>query len=316
MIETHLHTDILEIVLQNPPVNALGSDLRGALFGVIAAAQTNPDVKAIVLRGAGKLFSGGADIKEFGKLQAEQGLPELVDTIEASAKPVVAAIHGTALGGGLEIALGCHYRIATADARLGLPEVTLGILPGAGGTQRLPRLIGVEAALEMIVLGNPVSATRALETGLVDRLSENQSSLASDAIDFARTLNGPRRTSELSASAPAGVFEQFQATNARKIGKLDAPRACIEAVKAATELPIKEGLAKERDLFVKLLGGDQSKALRHVFFAERAAAKIDGLPKDIQLRPIGRVGVIGAGTMGGGSMLQRPSPNGLETGAA
>ena len=299
MIETNIHDDILEVVIANPPVNALGAAVRSGLAEAVASAQTNDAIRAIVIRGAGKLFSGGADITEFGKPPIEPWLPEVVDAIEAGAKPVVAAIHGTALGGGLEIALGCHYRIATPKAKLGLPEVKLGLLPGAGGTQRLPRLVGAEAALGMIVSGDPIPASKAEAIGLVDKLA-GEDTLAADAIAYARTLAGVRRTRDLTATAEAGLFERFAAENARKIGTLEAPRACIEAVRAATELSFEQGMATERALFQKLVAGEQSLALRHIFFAERTAARIEGLPKDVALRPIKHVGVIGAGTMGGG----------------
>lgn len=309
MIETKLHDDVLEIVMTNPPVNALGAQVRQGLAKALADAQGDPAIKAIVIRGAGKMFSGGADITEFGKPPVDPWLPQVVDAIEASAKPVVAAIHGMALGGGLEVALGAHYRIASPKARLGLPEVSLGILPGAGGTQRLPRLVGVETALGMIVSGTPIAASKAAQAGLVDKLAESDESLAAEAIAYARTLTAPRRTGDRSVSADPAVFEQFAAQNARKIKGLDAPQACIAAVKAATELPLDQGQEKERALFQQLVAGEQSKALRHVFFAERAAAKIDGLPKDIQLRPITKVGVIGAGTMGGGISMNFLSAN-------
>lgn len=309
MIETKLHDDVLEIVMANPPVNALGAQVRQGLAKALADAQGDPAIKAIVIRGAGKMFSGGADITEFGKPPVDPWLPQVVDAIEASAKPVVAAIHGMALGGGLEVALGAHYRIANPKARLGLPEVSLGILPGAGGTQRLPRLVGVETALGMIVSGTPIAASKAAQAGLVDKLAESDESLAAEAIAYARTLTTPRRTGDRSVSADPAVFEQFSAQNARKIKGLDAPQACIAAVKAATELPLDQGQEKERALFQQLVAGEQSKALRHVFFAERAAAKIDGLPKDIQLRPITKVGVIGAGTMGGGISMNFLSAN-------
>ncbi|MET3471505.1 3-hydroxyacyl-CoA dehydrogenase [Novosphingobium sp. 1529] len=309
MIETKLHDDVLEIVMANPPVNALGAQVRQGLAKALADAQGDPAIKAIVIRGAGKMFSGGADITEFGKPPVDPWLPQVVDAIEASAKPVVAAIHGMALGGGLEVALGAHYRIASPKARLGLPEVSLGILPGAGGTQRLPRLVGVETALGMIVSGTPIAASKAAQAGLVDKLAESDESLAAEAIAYARTLTAPRRTGDRSVSADPAVFEQFAAQNARKIKGLDAPQACIAAVKAATELPLDQGQEKERALFQQLVAGEQSKALRHVFFAERAAAKIDGLPKDIQLRPITKVGVIGAGTMGGGISMNFLSAN-------
>jgi 3-hydroxyacyl-CoA dehydrogenase len=301
MIETQVHDDILEILLNNRPVNALGVAVRQALDRAVANAQADANVKAIVIRGAGKLFSGGADITEFGQQPVEPMLPGLVDRIEASAKPIVAAIHGICFGGGMEVALACHYRIATPAAKFGLPEVKLGLLPGSGGTQRLPRLVGAQAALGMIVGGDPVSAKKAEALGLIDRVvCEDQ--LAEQTITFAREIasQGPRRTGERGITAGPEVFERFVADMGRKIQDLDAPAACIEAIKAATEVPLADGLALERALFAKLLNGAQSKALRHLFFAERAAAKIDGLPKEIALRPIARVGVIGAGTMGGG----------------
>lgn len=299
MIKTELQDDVLLIGLSNPPVNALATEVRKGLYEAMVDAQTDNAVKAVVIHGVGKLFSAGADITEFGSAPVAPNLPDIVDAIEASNKPVVAAIHGMALGGGLEVTLGAHYRIATPTAKLGLPEVLLGLLPGAGGTQRLPRLTGVEAALGMIVSGSSISATKAAQIGLVDKLTDEEG-LIEDAIAFARALQAPRRTGDRTVSCDASVFVNFAAENAHKINGLDAPRACIEAVRAATELVLDEGQAKERALFAQLVDGDQSKALRHVFFAERAAAKIDGLPKDIQLRTIARVGVIGAGTMGGG----------------
>ncbi|MGD9810663.1 MAG: 3-hydroxyacyl-CoA dehydrogenase NAD-binding domain-containing protein [Sphingobium sp.] len=299
MIKTTLHGDILEILIQNPPVNALGAAVRQGIDQALAEARDNPAVRALVIRGDGKLFSGGADITEFGKPFVEPILPQLVGRIEACEKPVIAAIHGMALGGGLEIALACHYRIATPDTKLGLPEVKLGLLPGAAGTQRLPRLIGAEAALGMIVSGDPVSGSEALALGLVDRLAD-QNDLAQHAMDLARTVDGVRRTGELAVEASPDMFEKFAAGNARKIGKLDAPKACIAAVKAATELSLGEGQEVERALFLELMEGAQSKALRHIFLAERTAARIDNLPAGTEPRPIGHVGVIGAGTMGGG----------------
>lgn len=300
MIETRLHDDVLEIVMTNPPVNALGNRVRKGLSDAIAEGQANGAVKAIVIRGSGTMFSAGADISEFSKPLAEPNLPEVIDSIEASGKPVVAAIHGSALGGGLEITLGCHYRIATPNAKLGLPEVLIGVLPGAGGTQRLPRLVGVEAALDMIVSGSPVAARKAIDLGLADRLATDEASLTSEAIAYARTVGVPRRTRDIEVQPGSEIFEKFITDNARTIKNLEAPQACIEAVRASTELPFDEGRKKEQELFAQLVIGDQSKALRHVFFAERTAAKIEGLPKDIKLRPVTKVGVIGAGTMGGG----------------
>ena len=299
MIETQLHDDVLVITIANPPVNALGEKVRVGLSDAIAAAQADAAVRAIVITGRGKMFSGGADITEFGKALAEPGLPQLVDAIEASSKPVVAAINGMALGGGLEVALGCHCRVAVPSAKMGLPEVKLGILPGAGGTQRLPRLVGAEVALDMIVSGEPISASRAQQLGLVDALAAADA-LLEQAIAMARSVTAIRRTGDLTVEADGAVFDNFLAANARKIAKLEAPLACVEAVKAATELPIDRGQAKERELFARLLAGDQSQALRHAFFAERQAARIDDLPKETQPREIAHVGVIGAGTMGGG----------------
>ncbi len=298
MIEVHIHAGVGEIVIQNPPVNALGASIRQGIARAFDQLEADESVKAIVIRGGGKMFSGGADITEFGKPFAAPELPELVDRIEASEKPVIAAIHGMALGGGLELALAAHYRIATPTAKLGLPEVNIGLLPGAGGTQRLPRLVGADAALDMIVSGAPIGAAKAAEAGLIDRIADGD--LASEAIAYARTLNAPRRTGERAVSVDADTIERFCAANARKIAQMDAPKACIEAVKAAGALPLADGLIREQALFQELLAGDQSKALRHVFFAERAAAKIDGLPQDISLRTVAKVGVIGAGTMGGG----------------
>lgn len=300
MIKTHLHGDILEIVINNAPVNALGLGVRKALLNELVGAQSNSAVRAIVVRGDGKLFSAGADITEFGAAPVAPLLPDVVDQIEASDKPVIAAIHGAALGGGLELAMGCHYRIATPKAKLGLPEVSLGLLPGAGGTQRLPRLVGVERALEMTVFGKPIAASSAAEFGLIDELAANDASLAGDAITFARDVVEARRTGERAISAEPAVFERFAEANARKLAGLDAPAACIEAIRLATQLPLAQGQAAERDLFSRLIDGDQSQALRHIFFAERAAAKIEGVAPDLPVRPIARVGIIGAGTMGGG----------------
>lgn len=299
MLQTKYYGRVCELTVDNPPVNALGAELRQALHTAIADSSADDAVDAIVIRGAGKLFSAGADITEFEKASPGLTLPDLIASIERAPKPIVAAVHNAALGGGLEIALGCHYRIATPSARLGLPEVSLGLLPGAGGTQRLPRLIGAGPALEMIVGGAPVSGKRALELGLVDRLAD-QDALAEAAISFASGLSTPRTVSDDPVKADPTVFADFKAANARKIGAKEAPLACIEAVKAAVELPLDQGLAVERAWFIRLREGEQSKALRHVFFAERKAGKIDDIPADTREREIRRVGVIGAGTMGGG----------------
>ena len=302
MITTERAGEVLVVISNNPPVNALGFAVRDGLARALDEAAADDAIKAVVIRCEGRTFFAGADITEFGKPMKDPQLPEILERIEAFDKPVVAAIHGTALGGGLETALACHYRVAVPSAKLGLPEVKLGILPGAGGTQRLPRMVGVPMALEMIVGGAPIGARKGLEVGLVDRLA-GEDSLAADAIAFAREVADKRplpRTSEKTATAEPGVFDAFRAANARKMKGFEAPEACIEAIKAAVDLPFKEGLEVERGLIRKLMAGDQSRAQRHIFFAERAAARIDGLPADTPVIPINSVGVIGAGTMGGG----------------
>jgi 3-hydroxyacyl-CoA dehydrogenase len=298
LIEVRTSDDVLEIVLANPPVNALGAAVRRGIAAALEQARREKTIRGVVIRGAGRLFSGGADITEFGAPLADPGLPELVDAIEASPKPVVAALHGTVLGGGLEVALACHHRIAAPSARLGLPEVKLGLLPGAGGTQRLPRLVGAQAALTMILSGDPIPASRAVEIGLVDAIA-GEETLAAEAIAFARTAT-TRRTGERTAKSEPALFERVAAETARKSPGQDAPAACIAGGRAATERPLGEGLALERASFLRLLEGGQSNALRHVFFAERAAARIEGLPRDTPRRAVASVGVIGAGTMGGG----------------
>lgn len=299
MVYSRRHDDILEIVIDNPPVNALAAGVRQSLIQLVAQGQDDARISAVVILGAGKSFSAGADISEFGRAPIDPPLRHVVEVIESSSKPIVAAIHGNTLGGGLEIALGCHFRIAAVGARLGLPEVTLGLLPGAGGTQRLPRLVGVEHALRMIALGDILTAGQALEIGLVDRTAD-QDRLREEGIAFARTLTAPRRTRDRLVSVAADVFAHFVNTNARKLKGLRAPMACIDAVRAAVELPFDQGQVRERALFQELLSSDQSKALRHVFFAQRAARTVDGLPSDIVPRTVERVGIVGAGTMGVG----------------
>lgn len=307
VITTRKDGNVLVVTSNNPPVNALGASVRQGLEAAIKEAASDASVEAVVIRCDGRTFFAGADITEFGKPPVGPSLPAVINAIEASDKPVVAAIHGTALGGGLEVALGCHYRVAVPSAKLGLPEVKLGLLPGAGGTQRLPRVIGVAEALSMIVKGDPISAKKAAANGLVDQLV-GEDSLEADAIAYAKDIAGKSplpRTSERNdkikeAVADPSVFSTFMEKNGRRLRGFEAPAACIEAVKAAVELPFAEGIKKERELFTKLVTGNQSAALRHVFFAERQAAKIDDIPKDTPLIPIKKVGVIGAGTMGGG----------------
>ncbi len=302
MIQTEQHDTIRVLVIGNPPVNALGAAMRRAIAAEMSAALADDSVSAIVLRGAGTLFSGGADITEFGRPPESPWLPELLDDVEASDKPVIAALHGTAFGGGLELPLACHYRVAAPSARLGLPEVKIGLLPGAGGTQRLPRLVGIADALSMIVSGNPITAARAHEIGLVDRIVDEQR-LTEEAVAFARDIavpQGVRRTSEIAVAPAPGVIEAFVEKQGAKLRGLDAPNACIKAVRDASTLPFREGLASERETFLELAKGRQSQAMRHLFFAERAAARIEGLPKDAPTLPVARVGMVGAGTMGGG----------------
>lgn len=300
-VTTQKIDDVLVILVDNPPVNALSWHVRQGLQDGFEQGLADDEVKAIVLRCAGSTFIAGADITEFGKPAQGPDFNTVLNMIEAADKPVVAAIHGTALGGGLETALVCHYRIAVPSARLGVPEVKLGLLPGAGGTQRLPRVVGIEAAATMCALGEPVTATKAEAIGLVDRIA-GEDSLADDAVAYARELVsvGPRATRNRPLTGDIAIIEQLKATNAKKWKGFDAPYANLACVEAATRLPFEDGMKFERAEFLKLMGGSQSAAQRHMFFAERQAAKIDGLAKDLPLRDVRKVGVIGAGTMGGG----------------
>ncbi len=304
-ITTQRHGNVLVIISNNPPVNALGQAVRAGLAQGIDEALADDSIEAVVIRCDGRTFFAGADITEFGKPPVGPNLPETLDKMEASNKPVVAAIHGTALGGGCEVALACHYRVAVPSAKLGLPEVKLGLIPGAAGTQRMPRLVGAEAALPLVVGGNPISAKQAAAIGLVDKIV-GEDSLEADAIAFAREQIGKPvpRSSEGTANQDGvrnpAIFDEFRQKNGRKLQGFDAPQAAIAAVKAAGELPYAEGVKKERELFLGLMGGTQSAAMRHYFFAERAANKIDDIPSDTPLIDIRKVGIIGAGTMGGG----------------
>ncbi len=304
-IRTERQGNVLLIVSNNPPVNALGQAVRAGLADAVAQGLADPEIEAMVIRCDGQTFFAGADITEFGKSPQGPALPPVLDQIEASDKPVIAAIHGTALGGGCEVALACHYRLAVPSARLGLPEVKLGLIPGAAGTQRLPRLVGAQAALPLVALGNPIPADQALAIGLIDQLA-GADTLEADAVAFARSKVGQvvPRASEGNANQDGvrdpSIFDQFRAANGRSMRGFDAPNAAITAVRASGELPYAQGVAKERELFSSLMSGEQSKAMRHYFFAERAAQKIIDLPADTVLLPIHRVGVIGAGTMGGG----------------
>ncbi|MGA7538242.1 MAG: 3-hydroxyacyl-CoA dehydrogenase NAD-binding domain-containing protein [Steroidobacteraceae bacterium] len=292
--------------LDNPPVNSLGHELRRSIVEALARAEDDPAVQAVVLIGSGKGFSGGADIREFGtpKSLAAPNLHAVLRAVEDCTKPVIAAIEGICMGGGLELALCCHYRIAAASARLALPEVKLGLLPGAGGTQRLPRLIGVEAALNMIVSGTTVGLDKLRGTPLFDAVAEGD--LTTFALEFARALvaerRGIKRVRDLAIRIPnAEAYFQFARNTVKSVaGPYPAPLACVDAVAAAVLEPFDSGLKRERELFVGLMATPESAALRHVFQAERAAAHIRGLPESLATRPISRVGVVGAGTMGGG----------------
>jgi 3-hydroxyacyl-CoA dehydrogenase len=292
--------------LENPPVNSLGHELRRAIVDALARAEDDPAVKAVILIGSGKGFSGGADIREFGtpKSLAAPNLHGVLRAAEDCTKPVIAAIDGVCMGGGLELALACHYRIAAPDARIALPEVKLGLLPGAGGTQRLPRAVGVERALNMIVSGNPVRAEELRGTALFDAMASGD--LRTAALDLARALiaegRGPKRLRDLRIEMPnAEAYLQFARSTVKALaGPYPAPPACVEALTAAVKEPFEVGLRRERELFVTLMASGESAALRHIFQAERAASHVNGVPDSVAARPITRVGVVGAGTMGGG----------------
>ena len=300
--------DVGVVTLNSPPVNALSAVVREGLKGAFEAAIADPAVKAIVLICDGKTFIAGADITEFGKAMTGPSLQDVQNVIENAPKPVVAAIHGTALGGGLEVALVAHYRVAVPSAKAGLPEVNIGLLPGAGGTQRLPRIVGVEKALEMVTSGQHVPAKAAHAMGLFDELVE-EGKLRDGAIAFARKVvaeNRPlNKVRELNDKVEAArgkpeIFEAFRKANAKKFRGFMAPENNIKCVEAAVNLPFDEGLKEERRLFMELMTGSQSAAQRYVFFAERQAAKIPDVPDDTPTIPVKKVGVIGAGTMGGG----------------
>lgn len=307
VIKTELRNDVAIVRIDSPPVNALGHAVRVGLIDALGQLAANDAVRAIVLVGEGRVFISGADIREFGKPAQLPGLDVVIDALDASRKPIVAAIHGVAFGGGLEVALACHFRVATADAKLGLPEVKLGLLPGAGGTQRLPRAIGAAQAVRMIASGEPASAEQALEWGLISEIISGDLVAGGEA--FARRVlaeNIPvKRVRDDESKMQAARADRTIFTNAAKAATaraqgLDAPKACVEAVGWALDLPFDEAIAREREAFVKLMTGDQSKAQRHVFFAEREAVKIADMPADTKPRPLARVAVIGAGTMGGG----------------
>ncbi|RWM00723.1 3-hydroxyacyl-CoA dehydrogenase NAD-binding domain-containing protein [Mesorhizobium sp.] len=298
-----IENGVAVVTIDNPPVNALSFHVRKPLYEALTALRDDPAAKAIVIACAGRTFIAGADITEFGKPVEQPELRAIIALLETIAKPTIAAIHGTALGGGLELALGCHFRVAERGAKLGLPEVKLGLLPGGGGTVRLPRLVGAAKALGMIVSGTPISAGEAKAAGLVDAVFD--SDLLAEAIRFASEMaagGGPlipiRDRNDRLAETDIGAFDRQATDLARTARGLEAPLSCAEAVRNAIALPFDEALAAERALFIKLVAGDQSRAQRHLFFAEREAAKVP--VKDLQRRRIARIGIIGAGTMGGG----------------
>ncbi|PYC40034.1 3-hydroxyacyl-CoA dehydrogenase NAD-binding domain-containing protein [Pseudomonas protegens] len=306
IVESALHGNILVLTLNNPPVNALGVEIRRGLLAAIDSANDNPAVKAILLVGAGRHFCGGADIREFGQTPQAPALPEVVKRIEDSSKPVLAAIQGVALGGGLEVALAAHYRLATGSARLGLPEVLLGLLPGAGGTQRLPRLIGAKAALELMLSGRHLSAREALDLGLVDRLGDSDDALA-EGLAYMRQLLAQgataRRTRDAQAlSEPAAQRQAIDAARQQATQKsqgLLSPLHIIQAVEAALDQSFEDGLREERRLFLECLDSPQRAGLVHAFFAEREVLKAPET-RAAAPRAIARVGVVGGGTMGAG----------------
>ena len=292
------------ISVDNPPVNALAQRVREGILDAIRKAQKDKS-EAVVLCCEGRTFIAGADITEFGKPPMEPGLPEVLSALENSSKPVIAAIHGTALGGGFEVALACHYRCAIASARVGLPEVKLGLLPGAGGTQRLPRVAGVKAALDIITSGNPVPAKKAHDMGLINEIIEGD--LLEGAIGYARDLvdsGAPlKRIRDINidpATIEPGFFEQARKrANARARGQI-APDRIVSCLEAAVNLPFDKAIERERELFRELVTSPESAAMRHIFFAERQAAKIKGLPRETPVREVKQAAIIGGGTMGGG----------------
>jgi 3-hydroxyacyl-CoA dehydrogenase len=295
------------ITVNNPPVNALSQHVRQGLRDGVSQAVADPAVAAIVITCAGRTFIAGADITEFGKPPQAPSLHEVLDLIEGSPKPVVAAVHGTALGGGLEVTLACHYRVGVKDARFGLPEVKLGLLPGAGGTQRLPRVVGVEKALGMMVSGDPIRADDALKSGLIDEIVEGD--LTAAGVAFAeKVVNEKRPLKKIrdlddKLAAVRGkpeVFANFRKSVARQTRGFKAPENIVKAVEAAVSLPFAEGIKRERELFAELMSSPESKAQRYFFFAEREAAKIPDVPADTPAKEVKKAAVIGAGTMGGG----------------
>ena len=311
-MSTHYRVDgsVAVMTLDNPPVNGMGHATRVAMLAALDQALADPAVRAVVLAGAGKVFSGGADIREFGGAKAylEPNLRSVIAAFEASSKPLVAALHRVCLGGGLELAMGCHYRIAAPGCLLGLPEVKLGLLPGAGGTQRLPRVLGVESALELITSGEPLVSDQLIKVagqGLIDRMAWSEDSLLAEATQMALDMADVRplpKVRDLPCDHPQGevYFDFVRNTLKAKASHYPAPLQCVAAVEATTRLPFEEGMALERERFVQLMATPESRSLRHLFMAEREAAKIAGVPAGTVLRAVNKVAIVGAGTMGGG----------------
>jgi 3-hydroxyacyl-CoA dehydrogenase len=301
----HADGDIAVITIDNPPVNAMKQEVRAGLLDLVTRAAADPGVAAIVIACAGRTFVAGADITEFGKPARPPTSIDVLDAIEASPKPVVAALHGTTLGGGLELAQGCHFRVAAPGTRLGLPEIKLGLLPGGGGTQRLPRLVGMDKALAMILTGEPIPADDAREAGLIDEIVDGD--VVAGAIAFARRAVAEKRPltlvrdrgDKLAASRDVAAFDAAAANYTRRARGQRAPLAAVEALRGAITLPVADALKRERELFLELVAGDQSKARRHIFFAEREAAKLPELA-GVKAPEVKHAAVIGAGTMGGG----------------
>ena len=312
-----INENIAILTLNSPPVNALSANVREGLDIGIKAAIANNNVEAIVLICDGRTFIAGADISEFGKEPKGPSLFEVQEELENSPKPIIAAIHGTALGGGLEVALTCHYRIAVPSAKCGLPEVSLGLLPGAGGTQRLPRLIGVEQALKMVTSGTHLSADKCLKSGLIDKMaSENQ--LLEDSTSFAKEILANNRPLKkvrdmdekvIAARGNDQLFSDFRKSIARKTRGFLAPEYNIQCIEAAVNKSFEEGIKVERDLFLKLVTGNQSAAQRYFFFSQRQVAKIPDIPRETEKLKIDEVGIIGAGTMGGGIAMNFANAN-------
>lgn len=300
IVLTEIKENIAVVTIDNPPVNALSHVVRSGVSDAIQELCKDTSVKAIILICEGRTFCAGADISEFGKPPLSPSLSNLMAKMDQINKPLIAAIHGTALGGGFELALGCHYRIMIEGAKVGLPEVNLGLIPGAGGTQRLPRLIGVAAALEMITSGKPISARKAFEVGVVDRICDNN--LLVSATKFAKDIIGKPfiKTSELELLASPEIFEEFSKKILKRTRGFLAPNIAISAVRAATEKSFVEGVKFEQECFEKLIKSPESLAQRHLFFAERLATKVPDIGKDTSIRKIEKIAIVGGGTMGCG----------------